>query len=215
MSTRIVLADDHQLMRQGLRGLLDREPDMEVVGEADGGRSALALVAELAPNVVIMDVAMPDLNGVEATRKIVAGFPGVRVIALSMHADKRFVAGMLKAGASGYLLKDCAFAELAGAVRTVAAGQVYLSPGIAGLVAEEFAGRFAPDRPGSPLTGREREVLQLIAEGQATKQIAVRLGLSVKTVETHRRQMMDKLGLHSVAELTKYAIREGLTALDK
>jgi DNA-binding NarL/FixJ family response regulator len=215
VSTRIVLADDHQLMRQGLRGLLDREPDMEVVGEADGGRSALALVAELAPNVVIMDVAMPDLNGVEATRKIVAGFPGVRVIALSMHADKRFVAGMLKAGASGYLLKDCAFAELAGAVRTVAAGQVYLSPGIAGLVAEEFAGRFAPDRPGSPLTGREREVLQLIAEGQATKQIAVRLGLSVKTVETHRRQMMDKLGLHSVAELTKYAIREGLTALDK
>ena len=215
MSTRIVLADDHQLMRQGLRGLLDREPDMEVVGEADGGRSALALVAELVPSVVIMDVAMPDLNGVEATRKIVEGFPGVRVIALSMHADKRFVAGMLKAGASGYLLKDCAFAELAGAVRTVAAGQVYLSPGIAGLVAEEFAGRFAPDRPGSPLTGREREVLQLIAEGQATKQIAVRLGLSVKTVETHRRQMMDKLGLHSVAELTKYAIREGLTALDK
>jgi NarL family two-component system response regulator LiaR len=211
---RIVIADDHQLIREGLRGLLDREPDMEVVGEAQDGRAALGLVADLSPEVVIMDVAMPDLNGIEATRKVIAAFPAIRVIALSMHSDKRFVAGMLKAGASGYLLKDCAFSELASAVRTVAAGKVYLSPGIAGLVAEEFAGRFAPDRPALPLTDREREVLQLIAEGQATKRIAARLGLSVKTVETHRRQMMDKLGLHSVAELTKYAIREGLTSLE-
>jgi DNA-binding NarL/FixJ family response regulator len=214
MKTRILIADDHQLMREGLRGLLEGEPDMEVVGETESGREVLDLIQKLSPDVVIMDVAMPDLNGVDATRKVTKTAPAIRVLALSMHTDKRFVAGMLNAGASGYVPKDCAFAELARAVRTVAAGKVYLSPAIAGLVAEEFASRAVKEAPASPLTSREREVLQLLAEGRATKEIAGCLRLSVKTVETHRRQMMEKLDLHSVAELTKYAVREGLTSLE-
>jgi DNA-binding NarL/FixJ family response regulator len=217
MRIRIVLADDHRIMREGLRSLVADLPDMEVIGEAADGRTAVELARTLAPDVIIMDIGMPDLNGIEATRQIVAQVPTVKVIALSMHSDSRFVSGMLKAGASGYLLKDCAFEELARAIQTVAANRVYLSPGIAGLVVKDYVGRLpAATLPATAaLTGREREVLQLVAEGWSTKDIATHLHLSVKTVETHRQQIMNRLGLHSVAKLTKYAIGEGLTSLDQ
>jgi two-component system, NarL family, response regulator NreC len=215
MTTRIILADDHRIMRQGLRVLLDGQPGFTVVAEAENGRRAVELAAELRPEVVIMDVTMPELNGVEATRRIITQRPETRIIALSIHSDRRFVLQMFKAGAAGYLLKDCAFEELTRAIRSVLDGQAYLSPGIAGLVVGEFlrnlTGEGAPSFPS--LTAREREVLQLMAEGKSTKEIAGRLKVSVKTVETHRRQVMEKLQLGSVAELTKYAIREGLTSL--
>ena len=216
MSIRILLADDHKITRQGLRSLLDKEFDMEVVAEAEQGRTAVRLVRELSPQVVIMDVTMPDLNGVEAARQIVSEFPDVKIIALSMHSDSLFVTEMLRSGASGYLLKDCAFEELARAIRTVVAGKIYLSPSISGVVVDDYLHRLSKaDFSGlDVLTNREREVLQLLAEGKSTKQIALKLHISVKTVETHRRQMMNKLDIHTVAELTKYAIRKGLTSLE-
>jgi two-component system response regulator NreC len=217
MSLRIVLADDHQILRDGLRGLINGQPGMEVIGEAADGRTTVELARTLAPDVVIMDIGMPDLNGIEATRQIVAQVPTAKVIALSMHSDSRFVTGMLKAGASGYLAKDCAFEELARAIRAVAANRVYLSPGIAGLVVKEYVGHLpvAALPATAALTGREREVLQLLAEGRSTKDIATRLHLSVKTIETHRQKIMNRLGLRSVAELTKWAIREGVTSLER
>jgi DNA-binding NarL/FixJ family response regulator len=215
MGMKILLADDHRIMRQGLRALLQEQPAMSVVGEAENGRKAVQLAKELSPDVVIMDVTMPDMNGIEATAQIKAALPKIRVIALSIHTDRRFVVQMFKAGASGYLLKDCAFEELARAIRTVAGGQPYLSPGIAGVVLEEVLR--TPAGGGGPgtqaLSSREREVLQLTAEGRSMKEIGVALNVSVKTVETHRRQIMTKLGVNSVAEMTKYAIREGLTPL--
>jgi DNA-binding NarL/FixJ family response regulator len=211
---RIILADDHRIVREGLRALLSGEPDMTVIAEADNGRKAVSLAQELRPDLVIMDVSMPDLNGIEATHQILARDPLIRVIALSIHSDRRFVLRMFEAGAAGYLLKDCAYEELTRAIRVVAEGDPYLSQGIAGLVLGELLGRLlAGDPQGPELTGREREVLQLITEGHTTKQIASKLKVSVKTVETHRRQIMDKVKLNSVAELTKYAIREGLTSL--
>jgi len=215
MSIRIVLADDHQIIRDGLRHLLKTQKDMEVLAEAEDGRSAVQLVGKIKPDVVILDVAMPDLNGIEAARQISSQYPNVRIVALSMHSDRRFVAEMLKAGASGYLLKDSAFEELAQAVRTVVAGKMYLSPQITGGIIEDYVLRLpnGRDSAASVLTPREREVLQLVAEGKSTKQIAGHLNVSVKTVETHRRQLMEKLDLHSVAELTKFAVREGLTSL--
>jgi DNA-binding NarL/FixJ family response regulator len=213
---KIILADDHQIVRHGLRSLLSSEPDMEVVGEADNGRAVVRLVQEKSPQVVIMDISMPDLNGIEATRQIVAESPGVKIIALSMHSDSLFVLNMFKAGASGYLLKDCALEELVKAVRTVLNRKIYLSPGISDIVIKDFViGWSPPDSSAySILTTREREVLQLMAEGRNTNQIAENLCVSVKTVEAHRKQLMNKLDLHSVAELTKYAIRQGLTSLD-
>jgi two-component system response regulator NreC len=216
MAIRIVIADDHQILRQGLRTLLEKEPDMEVVAEAEDGRKTVALVKEVIPHVVIMDVNMPDLNGIEASRQILAEFPEVKIIALSMHADRRFVINMLKAGAQGYLLKDCAFEELAQAIRLVMANKTYLSPGVAEIVVKDYVQRLpGPSQSAfSVLTTREREVLQLMAEGKSTSQIAELLSISVKTVETHRQQIMHKLGIRSVAELTKYAIREGLTSLE-
>jgi DNA-binding NarL/FixJ family response regulator len=215
MALKILLVDDHQIVRQGLRTLLEKEPDMEVAAEAEDGRAAVRLAREVSPQVVIMDVAMPDLNGIEATRQIVAECPGVKVIALSMHADRRFVSNMLKAGASGYLLKDSAFEELARAIRAVAADKVYLSPEVSDIVIRDYVkGPQEEVSVYSLLTPREREVLQLLAEGKATREIADRLHVSVKTVETHRQQIMTKLELRSVAELTKYAIREGLSSLD-
>lgn len=217
MSIRILLADDHKITRQGLRSLLEKQQDMEVVAEAENGRIAVRLAAEMAPDVVIMDVTMPDLNGVEATRQIVETSPDIKVIALSMHSDATFVTEMLKSGAAGYLLKDCAFEELARAIRTVINDKTYLSPSISGVVVEDYIHRISKTEFSGfdVLTDREREVLQLIAEGSSTKQIAIKLHISIKTVETHRRQIMSKLGIHTIAELTKYAIRKGLTSLEK
>lgn len=216
MAIRILIADDHQILRQGLRTLLEKEPDMEVVAEAEDGRKTVALVREVIPHVVIMDVNMPDMNGIEASRQILSELPEVKIIALSMHADRRFVINMLKAGAQGYLLKDCAFEELAHAIRLVMANKTYLSPGVAEIVVKDVVHRMPGPAPSafSVLTAREREVLQLMAEGKSTSQIAELLSISVKTVETHRQQLMHKLGMRSVAELTKYAIREGLTSLE-
>ncbi len=214
MAIRILLADDHKIVRQGLRTLLQKEPDMEVVAEAEDGRASLKLAQELAPHVVIMDVGMPDLNGIEATRQVLAESPNIKVIALSMHSDRRFVVNMLKAGASGYLLKDSAFEELASAIRAVMTNKTYLSPGVSDVVIKDYIAGPKPDNSAfSVLTAREREVLQLMAEGRSTKQIADRLIVSIKTIETHRQQIMSKLDMHSVAELTKYAIREGLSSL--
>jgi DNA-binding NarL/FixJ family response regulator len=216
MSIKVFLADDHQMVREGLRTLLEKQPGMEVVGEAKTGREAVQLVQELLPHVVIMDIGMPDLNGIEATRQIVAKTQSVKVIALSMHSDRRFVVEMLKAGASGYLLKDSAFNELAQAIRAVVADRIYLSPKIADLVIKDYI-RFSPKTEFSIfslLTPRERQVLQLLSEGKTTKEIASDLQISVKTVETYRQQIMEKLNIHNIAELTKYAIREGLTSLE-
>ncbi|MEJ5330576.1 MAG: response regulator transcription factor [Desulfobaccales bacterium] len=216
MKTRIIIADDHMIVRQGLATLLAKEPDMEVVAEAENGREVVQLVKELRPDVVIMDVNMPDLNGIEATRQVLAAFPETKIIALSMHADRRFVVNMLKAGSSGYLLKDCAFEELAAAIRLVMANKTYLSPGVSNIVIQDYVQGLSAPRSSAftMLTPREREVLQLMAEGKPTGQIAEQLHISVKTVETHRQQIMHKLGIHSIAELTKYAIREGLTSLE-
>jgi DNA-binding NarL/FixJ family response regulator len=212
--TRVLLADDHKILRQGLRTLLEQEKDIQIVGEADNGRSSVKLTGELAPDVVIMDVAMPDLNGIDATRRITEAEPRTRVLALSMHSDGRYVKGMLQAGARGYILKDCAAEELTHAIRTVMAGQIYVSPGVTGTIVNDYVRQLtAADEPAT-LTRREREVLQLLAEGGSTANIAAGLHLSVKTIETHRKRIMDKLDLRSIAELTKYAIREGITTVD-
>jgi len=216
MSVKIILADDHRIMREGLRALLERESDIEVIAEADNGRTTVELARELNPDVVVIDIGMPDLNGIDATRQIVSESPAVKVIALSMHSDRKFVREMLSAGASGYLLKDSAFEELGAALATVINNQTYLSPKIADTVVKDYLGKIeTKESKVSPaLTKREREVLQLIAEGKTTKDIASQLYVSIKTIETHRKQIMDKVGLNSVAELTKYAIREGLTSLE-
>jgi DNA-binding NarL/FixJ family response regulator len=196
--------------------LIEKQPGLEVVGEANSGRMALKLTRELKPDVVIMDITMPDLNGIEAARQIHSEIPGVKVIALSMHSDKCLVAGMLMAGASGYLLKeDCDSGELARAIRAVAINQTYLSPKIGEVVIKDYVRHLSmtASSPFSILTPREREVLQLLAEGKNAKEIASSLHVSVKTVETHRNKIMEKLDIRSIAELTKYAIRERLTPL--
>lgn len=221
---KILLADDHRMMRDGLRALLERA-GLEVVAEAADGREAVALVLRLRPDIVIMDVSMPELNGIDATRKLSVEAPGTKVIGLSMNADRRYVLAMFAAGAVGYLLKSSASEELIQALHAVNSGHKYVSPAIANIVLDQLtdgpASRRArnstpPHDPQgvNPLTVREREVLQLLAEGKASKEIAAQLGVSLATVETHRRQIMDKLGLRSVAELTKYAIREGLTSIE-
>lgn len=217
MSRRILLADDHKIIRDGLRSLLADKPGWDVVGEAEDGREAVRLAGELKADLIIMDVGMPQLNGIEAARQILADAPKTRIIALSMHADAKFVGRMLEAGAMGYLLKDCAFEELDQAIKTVLANRTYLSEGITGVVVDDYVRRMADredDAAAAALTPKEREVLQLLAEGHATKQVAAHLFVSVKTIETHRQHIMEKLDLHSIAELTKYAIREGLTSLD-
>lgn len=216
MSIQILLADDHALIREGLRSLLEKQPDMEVVAEADEGRRAVELVRELSPDVVIMDVTMPRLGGIEATRQITGEFPAVKVIALSIHSRRRFVADMLSAGASGYILKECLFDELVQAIRAVSEGGRYLSPRITDVVVDDYVKRLSSgdESPLRSLSGREREVLQLVAEGKSTKEISMELHVSTKTIEANRRQIMEKLDMQSVAELTKYAIREGLTSLE-
>lgn len=216
MSITILLADDHKIVRDGLRALLENQPDMKVIAEAENGRTAVQLARQKKPQVVIMDISMPDLNGIEATRQMIRELPDIKVIALSMHSDRRYILRMFRAGAVGFLLKDCAFEELVSAINTAIADQPYVSPSIAGVIIQDFvrSGSQISSSATDVLTAREREVLQLLAEGWATKEIASHLHLSVKTVETHRRRIMEKLGLHGIAELTKYAIREGLTSLD-
>ncbi len=212
MSVRVVLADDHTMFLRGLRALLEKEPDLEVIAEVKDGREAVRVAHEKMPDLIVMDVTMPGMNGIEATREITAHLPKVKVLCLSMHSEERFVAAVLEGGASGYLLKECALEELLRAVRAVMANQTYLSPAITGTVMEGYkAHRSGHPSPFSLLTGREREILQLLAEGHSTKDIAARLHLSVKTIDTHRHRIMDKLNIHSIAGLTKYAIRHGLT----
>jgi DNA-binding NarL/FixJ family response regulator len=216
MTIRIVIADDHRIIREGLCSLLSAEPDLEVAGQAENGRKAVRLARDLSPEMVLLDVSMPDLNGIEAAGQIAVECPRVKVIALSMHKDEHFVAGMLLAGAAGYLLKDCCFDELVGAIRSVMRGGLYLSPGITPLVVKRYIAHLMEkgDLLRRPLSSREREVLQLVAEGKTTKDIATVLYVSEKTVETHRRQIMRKLRLNTIADLTKYAVRIGATSLE-
>ena len=216
MSIKVLLVDDHAIIREGLRSLLKKQPEMEVIADTGDGRKAIELVRELLPNIVIMDITMPGLNGIEATRQIIAEFPDVKVIALSIHSKRRYVADMLSAGATGYILKECLFDELVQAIKAVAAGGRYLSPRITDVVVSDYVKRLSATAysPFEALKTREREVLQLVAEGKSTKQIALDLHVSTKTIEANRRQIMEKLNIHSVAELTKYAVREGLTTLE-
>jgi two-component system response regulator NreC len=214
MAIRVLLADDHAIVRQGLSNSIRQEEDMEVVGQAQNGLSAILLVKELSPDIVVRDISMPDINGVDATREIVRDFPKVKVIALSMYSAKKFIREMFKAGASGYLLKDCEFDELANAIRTVMSGKSYLSPEITDVVVDSYVRTSAEDKASafSALTKREREVLQLTAEGKTTKQTGLKLHISPKTVEAHRLRIMEKLDIDNIAQLTKYAIQEGLTS---
>lgn len=214
---RILLADDHRLVREGIRTLLEKHADLQVVGEACNGWESIKLAHELSPDLAILDVTMPDLNGIEATRQILNENPSIKVIGLSVHCDKGIASEMFIAGASGYLTKECALEELVEAIRLVMAGKKYLSETIAESVVGDFV---QPNSYGDgiktpKLTAKERLVLQFIAEGKSTKDIAGELDLSIKTVETHRLRIMNKLGITNVAGLVKYAIREGLTSIEK
>lgn len=212
MRTRIVLADDHALVRQGLRALLSAVPEFEVVGEAGNGREALRLIRSQAPQVVLMDVAMPELNGLDATAHALRENPQLKVIIVSMHATEAYVIEALRAGAVGYLLKNADAEELERAIRAVARGERYLAPSVSQHVIDRFLRVDGGDQGGGEptLSARQREVLQLIAEGRSTREIAERLNLSVKTVETHRAQLMQRLEIFEVAGLTRYALRIGL-----
>ncbi len=216
MSIKILLADDHEIVREGLRTLFDKQADMKVVAEANDGREAVQLAQRLTPDVVIMDISMPRMNGMEATRRIVGKCPGIKIIALSKHREKRFVLDMLDAGASGYIHKTCGYTELLKAVRAVLENQRYFCPQNAAVhrEGETRASRQGRKAAKSTLTAREREVLQLLAEGKTTREVAALLDVSVKTVETHRHQIMTKLNTRSIADLTKFAIREGITSLE-
>jgi DNA-binding NarL/FixJ family response regulator len=216
MDIQIIIADDHQILRQGLRVLLEKETDMRVVAEAEDGYKTVNMVREFIPHVVIMDVKMPYLNGIEATQQILSEFPHVKVLALSIYADRQHVSNMLKAGVHGYLFKDCAFEELVWAIRLVMSNKTYLSPEVAEVVVKDYVTHDPGSRQSdlSSLTDRERKVVKLIAEGKSTKQIAKLLCISVKTVGTHRQKIIRKSGTSSVAELTKCAIQEGLTSLE-
>lgn len=216
MRIRALLADDHTIFLDGLRAALEQHGDIDIVETVRDGREAVRVACALQPDIVIMDLAMPQLNGLEATRQIMAAHPAVKVLCLSMYTDKRFVLGALEAGAAGYVLKDSAMEELFQAIHTVLRHQRYLNPRLTGLVVDAYtAARLAPPAGPHPLlTAREREVLQLIAEGRTTKEIAASLGVSIKTISTHRGHLMAKLDLHSIAALTKYAIREGIISTD-
>jgi two-component system, NarL family, response regulator NreC len=214
MSIRILLADDHTILLHGLGHSIEQQDDMEVVGLAQDGIQVIELVRKQLPDIVIMDIEMPSMNGIEATREIVQDFPTVKIIALSMHSTKKFVSEMFKAGATGYLLKDCDFDEFKLAIQTVISGKTYLNPSITNVVVDNYISSTDPSAPSVfvKLTPREREVLQLTAEGHTTKQTGLKLHISPKTVESHRLRIMDKLQLDNVARLTKYAIQEGLTS---
>jgi DNA-binding NarL/FixJ family response regulator len=205
---RILLADDHAVVRQGFRMILSAHPDLEIVGEAGNGREAVELAAKLRPDVVVMDVAMPELNGIEATRRLTAENPHTRVVALSMHKDSVYVREILRAGARGYLLKDSVADDLVAAIHAVAGGEGYLSPAVSNAVLDDY--RKHVTNPIDLLSSREREVLQMLAEGKTNKEIAVTLNLSVYTVDAHRGRIMEKLNVHSINELVRFAVRNGL-----
>jgi len=212
MSHRILLVDDHQMFREGLKAVLKSETDFQVIGEAADGVQAVELSRELAPDVVIMDISMPEMNGVEATGRIHAESPDIKIIILSMHTEKRFILGALKAGATGIVAKNSASAELRTAIEAVVSGQTYLSPSVSNVLVQNIleSGADAGEKMLSP---RERQILQLIAMGKGAKEIGNELGISNKTVEAHRMQLMNKLDIRNVAELVKYAIREGMVEL--
>jgi DNA-binding NarL/FixJ family response regulator len=216
MRSRVLLVEDHTLVRSGIRSLLETEKEIEVVGEAGDGREAVELVRRLKPHVVLMDVAMGDLNGIDATRLISNEHPDVRVLVLSMHSDEQYIFEALKAGAKGYVLKSAAVKELMTGIREVAAGRNYVSPSLASVVMHDYIRRAKGDQVISQvdkLTAREREVLQLIAEGHSSAEVAKSLYISIRTVETHRHNIMEKLGIHSIAGLTRFAIRHRLCSL--
>ncbi|MFI5179962.1 MAG: response regulator [Thermoanaerobaculia bacterium] len=213
--TRIVLADDHNLIRSGLKLLLERQEDLEVVGEAGDGRAAVECVERTRPDVAVLDIAMPLLNGIEAARQIAARFPDVKIAILSMHSDESYVIRALKAGARAYLLKDSAETDLLAAVRAVTAGRAFFSPTVSKVLAEDYVRQLRlRDEEDSYelLTSREREVLQLLAEGKSNKEVASLLGISLYTAETHRANILGKLNLHTVPELILYAVRKGIIA---
>lgn len=214
MTIRIVLADDHAVMRDGLRALLESAPDLRVVGDAADGREAVRRVTELRPDVVILDVTMPGLNGVEAARQIAEASPETRVMMLSMHSAAEYVFRALQAGARGYLLKDTAGQSVVEAVRAVSAGRRYLSPAISETVIDDYVRRYAAADPVSVLSQREREILQLVVEGKSSTEVGALLSLSPKTVETYRSRMMEKLGIDNLPGLVKFALQHGLTTLE-
>ncbi len=220
-AVKILLADDHALVRAGIRSMLEGLPEIVVVGEANDGREALELVASLSPDLVFMDIAMPGLNGLDTAARILRDHPQVRVVILSMYLNEEYVLGALRAGATGYLLKDSDPSELELAVRAVARGEMYLSPGVSKHVIEDYLRRTGTEaplgldvQPASPLTTRQREVLQLIAEGHTSREIAQILAISLKTVESHRQSIMERLDLHDLASLVRYAVRTGLVRVD-
>ena len=219
---RVLLAEDHHLVRAGLRALLDPVPDIEVVGEAGDGREALAMLKKHEPDVAILDISMPGMNGLEAASRVGDEAPATKVVILTMHSNEEYVLRALRAGVAGFLLKDAGTDELEGAIRAVMRGETYLSPAISKQVVDGYLGRTpAPAAPGAEgdaldvLTSRQREILQLVAEGKSTKEVAQLLDVSAKTVETHRGQIMERLGIHDLAGLVRYAIRTGLVSPDR
>jgi DNA-binding NarL/FixJ family response regulator len=215
MSLRLVLADDHPIFREGVRSLMDSQPGVEVVAEVEDGVGAVEAALAQKPDVVVIDVSMPGMNGLDATLRITAEAPEVKVLCLSMHSDRRFVDAALRSGARGYLLKECALEELVSAVHAVVAGQIYVSPRLGDAVLAGYRAEGSAPSALDLLTPREREVLQLLSEGHSAQDIAARLYVSVKTVGTHREHLMQKLGTRSLAGLTKFAIREGLTSAEE
>jgi DNA-binding NarL/FixJ family response regulator len=215
MSISILIADDHIILREGLKALLEKEPDFYIVAEAGNGLDTVRLAGELRPDVIVMDIGMPKMNGMEATRRILKANSSIRVLALSMESDRRFIVEVLESGACGYVLKDASCKQLADAIRTVAAGEIYLCPRISMLIIKDYLQRVPDGLPLNiaSLTERERELLQMVASGMNTKQIAGKLAISNKTADVHRQNIMKKLNLFSIAELTKFAVREGLTSL--
>ena len=215
MPIRILLADDHTVLRDGLRAMLERQPDMAVIGEAADGRECVRLAAEQSPDVVVMDIGMPNMNGIEATRRILSDSPRIAVVILSMHQDESYILRSLKAGAKGYLLKDALRADVLEAIRAVAQGRSFLTRKIARMLQEDYVRQLESrglDDTYDLLTDREREILQLVAEGRANKEVAQLLNVSLTTVETHRTHILQKLGLHTVPELILYAVRKGIIA---